>query len=100
MSASAVTNRREDDMATGLRNVLDTQGHFDCMRYRGGDSYQKVGGLIARCRRQCIEVHSIDQSARSVEIFFAFIFHLSGWALVAPSCFVLQVRDASPQETR
>ena len=70
---------------------------------RGGDSYQKVGGAnstIARCRRQCIEVRSADQSARSAEIFFAFIFQLSGWALVAPLCFVLQVRDASPQETR
>ena len=25
--------------------------------------------------------------------FFTFIFHLSGWALVAPSCFALQVPD-------
>ena len=28
------------------------------------------GGTIKRCRRQCIEVRSADQSARSVEIFF------------------------------
>ena len=27
------------------------------------------------------------------KILFAFIFHLSGWALVAPSCFALQVPD-------
>ena len=33
------------------------------------------------CRRQC------------AEIFFAFIFQLSGWALVAPSCFALRVPD-------
>ena len=38
--------------------------------------------------------------AKIVEYFFAFIFQLSEWALVAPSCFALQVRDASPQETR
>ena len=37
----------------------------------------------------------LDQSARSAEIFFAFIFHFSGWAaaLVAPSRFALQVPD-------
>ena len=63
----------------------------------------KGGGAnstIARCRRQCVEVRIADQSAQSAEKFFAFIFQLSGWALMAPSCFVLQVRDASPQETR
>ena len=71
--------------------------------YQGRRQLPKSGGAnstIARCRRQCIEVRSADQSARSVENIFAFIFQLSGWALVAPSCFVLQVRDASPQETR
>ena len=69
----------------------------------GAETATKSGGAnrtIARCRRQCIEVCSADQSARSAEMFFAFIFQISGWALVAPSCFVLQVRDASPQETR
>ena len=50
-------------------------------------------GRYARCRRQCIEVCSADQSARSVEIIFAFIFRLSGWALVAPSCFALRIPD-------
>ena len=73
---------------------------------RGGDSYQKVGGLIAsggliaQLHAAEGEARSDDQSARSAENFFTFIFQLSGWALVAPSCFVLQVRDASPQETR
>ena len=55
---------------------------------------------IVRCRRQCIEVRSADQSARSAKKHFAFIFQLSESALVVPSCFALQVRDASPQETR
>ena len=55
---------------------------------------------FAHCQRQCIEVCSADQFAQIAENFFAFIFQLSGWALVAPSCFALQVRDASPQETR
>ena len=70
---------------------------------QGRRQLAKSGGAnstIARCRRQCIEARSADQSARSAENFFAFIFWLSGWALVAPSCFVLQIRDASPQETR
>ena len=89
-------------------NFYPTFQLFFPYQFRGGDSYQKWGGgggggannTIARCRRQCIEVRSADQSARSGEIFFTFIFLLSGWALVASSCFVLQVRDASPQETR
>ena len=34
------------------------------------------------------EARSADQSVRSAEKFFAFIFQLSGWALVAPSCFL------------
>ena len=51
---------------------------------KGGALYMK------RCRRQCIEARSADQSARSAE---KFIFHFSGWALVAPSRFALQVPD-------
>ena len=51
----------------------------------------EVGG--AGCRRQRIEARSSDQSARSAETFFAFISQLSGWALVAPSCFVLMHQD-------
>ena len=35
------------------------------------------------------EVRSADQSARSGENFFTFVFQLSGWALVAPLCFAL-----------
>ena len=46
-----------------------------------------MGTVDARCRRQCIEARSADQSARSAENFF----QLSGWALVAPSFFALQV---------
>ena len=34
-------------------------------------------------------VNGGDLSARSAKTFFAFIFQLSGWALVAPSCFAL-----------
>ena len=49
--------------------------------------------MQSRCRRQCTEVWNADQSARSAEKNFAFIFQLSGWALVAPSCFALQVPD-------
>ena len=57
--------------------------------------YLQLGGggggggarYITRCWRQCIEVCSADQSTHSAEIVFAFIFQLSGWALVAPSCF-------------
>jgi len=30
---------------------------------------------------------------RSAEKFFTFIFQLSGWAVVAPSCFVLMYQD-------
>jgi len=33
------------------------------------------------------EVHSIDNFAQSAENFFAFIFQLSGWALMTPLCF-------------
>ena len=40
-----------------------------------------------------IEACSGDQSARSAEKIFAFFFQLSGWALVAPSCFVLMHQD-------
>ena len=63
-----------------------------------GRIYQRGGGgggapYMKRCRRQCIEASSADQSARSAEKFFAFIFHFSGWALVAPSRFALQVPD-------
>ena len=65
---------------------------------RGGGTYLQLGGqargvAYARCQTQCIEVRSADQSAQSADIFFAFIIQLSGWALVAPSCFVLRVPD-------
>ena len=36
-------------------------------------------------------MRSADQSARSTEIFFTFIFQ--GWTIVEPSCFALCVPD-------
>ena len=63
-------------------------GYMICERGGGGG-----GGGANSCRRQRIEVRSADQSAQSAENFFAFIFQLSGWALVALSCFPLQVPD-------
>ena len=47
----------------------------------------------ADCRSSDILVCSGDQSAQSAEKFFAFIFQLSGWAFMAPSCFVLMHQD-------
>ena len=49
-----------------------------------------ANSTIERCRRQRIEVCSADQSTQSTDFF---IFQLSGWALVALSCFALQVPD-------
>ena len=45
------------------------------LQVRGGGTYFRLGGqasgvAYARCRRQCIEVRSADQSARSAENFF------------------------------
>ena len=53
----------------------------------------KGGGGALYIKRCCIEARSANQSAQSAETFFAFIFHFSGWALVAPSRFALQVPD-------
>ena len=64
-----------------------------CVCVRGGYRiYERGEGAlyIKRCRKQCIEVHSAGKARK---IFFAFIFHFSGWALVAPSRFALQVPD-------
>ena len=71
------------------------------MYIRGRDSYQKVcvcvcvcgggggGGGVANstiaCRRR--------EHNQRIEAF-----QLSGWALMAPACFALQVRDAGPQK--
>ena len=86
-----------------LHKHTHTRAHMHKHTYTpGAETATKSKGAnstIARCQRQCIEVCSGDQSAQSAENFFAFIFQVSGWALVAPSCFVLQVRDVSPQET-
>ena len=65
-------------LPSGLTRKLESAGH-----YRGG---------YAR-RKQCIEVCSADQSSQSAENIFAFIFQVSGWALVAPSCFALCIPD-------
>jgi len=43
--------------------------------------FNTVHSIIACGQMHCIE-------ARSVERIFPFIFQLSGWALVAPSCFM------------
>ena len=64
--------------------LVPTQGRRQLPKSGGG-----ANRTIARCQRQCIEARSADQSAQSAENFFAFIFQLSGWALVAPSCFAL-----------
>ena len=51
------------------------------------------GGRLHEAASGGIEARSGDHSARSAEKFFAFIFQLSGWALVAPSCFALMHQD-------
>ena len=53
--------------------------------------FNTAHSIIAHCQRQCIEVCSVDQSMQSAQKFFTFIFRLSGWALMAPSSFALQV---------
>ena len=45
----------------------------------------RLGGLMHAGEGSGTEARSADQSARSVEKNFAFIFQLPGWALVAPS---------------
>ena len=58
----------------------------------GVHSNRRLGGGgvdTERCRRQSIEVRSADQSAQSAEKKFRHHFSVSGWALVAPSCFAL-----------
>ena len=67
--------------------------------FRGGSRNVEGGTHIVQARRkqfisgtgkrQCIEVHITDLSARNAENFFTFIFQLSGLALIAPSCFAL-----------
>ena len=59
----------------------------------GGSRILESGVLLQAAEGRCTEVCRADQSAQSAEIFFAFIFQLSGWALVAPSCFAQQVPD-------
>ena len=63
----------------------------------GADTGFVKGGAnstIERCRMQRIEVCSADISpCKARKKFFNFIFQLSGWALVALSCFALQVLD-------
>ena len=53
----------------------------------------RKGVLLQAGEGSRTEARSVDQSARSAENVFAFIFQLSGWALVAPSCFAQQVPD-------
>ena len=66
----------------------------------GADPGFEKGGFFYMqdcCRRQCTEVRSADQSAQSADTF-NFIFQLSGWSVVAPSCFALQVPDVKGQQ--
>ena len=57
--------------------------------------FQKGRSFICRqaAEGRRTEVCSADQSVQSTEKFFAFIFQLSVWGLVAPSCFAQQVPD-------
>ena len=56
-----------------LGTSYHTQGNS-----RAKTGFMKGGGAlyIKRCRRQCIEACSVDQSARSAEIFFRLHFSL------------------------
>ena len=56
---------------------------------RGGGTYLQLGGQdnITRCRRQCIEARSGDQSARSAEKFFRL--HFSAIRMGSRGTFVL-----------
>ena len=79
--------------------------------FRGGGTYFRLGGqaggvAYARCRRQCIEARSGDQSARSAETFFRL--HFSVIRMGSRGTFVLCTArsrcmriDAAPdQQTR
>ena len=59
----------------------------------GGSRILERGARLQAAEGSRTEARSADQSARSGENFFSFIFQLSGWALVAPSCFAQQVPD-------
>ena len=63
--------RMDSHGTSGIARILKLPGHR----------------VIAHCRKQHIEACSADQSARSAKKKIAFIFQLSGWALVAHSCF-------------
>ena len=63
--------------------MVRREGVREGVRREGRGGYRKGGGgggggalYIKRCRRQCIEVCSADQSARSVDKFFRLHFSL------------------------
>ena len=69
---------------------VDTEAIYSIQQ--GQRQLPKSGGVnstIVRCRRQCIEMRSADQSARSAEKCFAFIFSYQNglsWHLRALHC--------------
>ena len=66
-----VSSRIASGVTSGVARIIELVGHCVC-------TLPKAVHRGAECR-----------SVRSAEIFF---FQLSGWALVAPSCFALQVQ--------
>ena len=67
---------------------------YHSVRQPVADPGFRKGRLFYRLPKEAAQRRvSAVQSARSAEKFFAFIFQLSGWALVAPSCFAQQVPD-------
>ena len=68
-------------------------GQFLVRPCSGRSRILERGVLLQAAEGSRTEARSANQSARSAENFFAFIFQLSGWALVAPSCFARQVPD-------
>ena len=68
---------------------------------RGGDSYRKVGGLIAQMHAAegSAERRGVSMSPREArKNFIAIIFQLSGWALVAPSGLHCKLETPAPKK--
>ena len=75
---------KQSSLLAGARHVFSTIYNWGG---GGGGGGQASGVAYARCRRQCIEARSADQSARSAENFFAFIFQDGlSWHLRALYC--------------
>ena len=66
---------------------------FHVYRTGADPGFRKGGSFICRAAaegsaQRCVLLISPHKARK---YFFAFIFQLSGWAVVAPSCFALQV---------